>query len=321
MVSARFTGMLNRTLTAMVNTAPQFSNGIARGVPNRGGTMVHALKILLIAGAALAPMAMAAQAADLDQPIFVEQAPDVVPVEIGNGWYIRGDISYSLLQNTGVHEYDVFTPPSTYSAQTFATADLSNDISFGGGVGYQFTDWLRVDGTIDVYRGSFTGTTVSTSPCPGQPVGTTCSTNDSQGYDAYQFMANAYADLGTFVGFTPYVGAGAGMTMVEYGTLTNQFICADPTAPDDCVFPAPLPSTTHEGASSLRFTYSVMAGVSYSTSKNVKLDLGYRYSKVAGGDQFYYDAASQTAGATGVQGVDNGYDLHEVRLGLRYALW
>jgi opacity protein-like surface antigen len=283
--------------------------------------MVNALKCLLLSAVAFAPVAVPAMAADLDDPIFVEQAPDLVPVEIGNGWYIRGDVGYMLKQESRSHVYNTFTPPSTYAEQSFATAEVSGDISFGGGVGYQFTDWLRFDGTIDIYRGGFTGTTVSASPCPTQTAGTSCLTNDSQGYDAYQFMANAYVDLGTFVGFTPYVGAGIGLTMMEWDQLTNQFICVNGVGPAICD-PAPLiTETTHAGASDLQMTYSVMAGVSYAASKNVKMDLGYRYSRVQGGNQFMYDAASQTAGATGAQGSYGGHDVHEVRFGVRYALW
>jgi opacity protein-like surface antigen len=293
--------------------------------------MLNALKIALIAGFAITGFASNGVAADLDQPIFVEQAPDdLVPVEIGNGWYIRGDIGYAVSHKGGTHTYRTFDPATTlYSPQTFTTSETKADFSIGGGFGYQFNDWFRVDGTVDRFGGNFKGTTTAASPCvdvtpPNNPqyIGTSCASNDTQSFHAYQIMANAYVDLGTYVGLTPYVGAGIGVTSVNYGDLTNSLYCV----PGAAVCPTgvnavTLSPVTHEGANSWRMTYSAMAGLGYQVSKNVKLDLGYRYSKIAAGDQFYFDAASIAAGATGVQGKDAGFDRHEVRLGFRYSLW
>ena len=290
--------------------------------------MFNALKIILIAGCAITGFTSSGFAADLDQPIFVEQAPDLQPVEIGNGWYIRGDIGYAMKHSGGTHTYNTFNPVTTlYSPQTFATSDTDTDFSIGAGVGYQFNDWLRFDGTIDAYKGKFKGTTVAGTPCVNTTlfpsyVGTTCASNDAQDYNAYQFMANAYVDLGTYVGVTPYVGVGAGYTVMSWGDLTNSSYCvpgavACPTGAGATV----IPPVSHEGIRDYRFTYSAMAGLGYQVSKNVQLDVGYRYSKVAAGDQFKYDAASITAGATGTQGRDAGYDRHELRVGMRYSLW
>ena len=289
--------------------------------------MINALKIMLIAGCAMAGFTSSGFAADLDQPIFVEQAPDLQPVEIGNGWYIRGDIGYAINKG-GTHTYNTFNVAATpqYSPQTFATSDTDTDFSIGAGVGYQFNDWLRFDGTIDTYTGKFKGTTVAATPCLNNPilfptyVGTTCASNDTQNYNAYQFMANAYVDLGTYVGVTPYVGAGAGMTLMTWDNLTNSLYCVPGAAACPVGAPAITP-VTHEGTTDYRFTYSVMAGLGYQVSQNVKLDLGYRYSKVTEGDQFKYDAATIASGATGTQGSDAGYDRHELRFGVRYSLW
>ena len=290
--------------------------------------MFNALKFMLIAGCAMAGFTSSGLAADLDQPIFVEQAPDLQPVEIGNGWYIRGDIGYAMKHSGGTHKYNAFDPVSKlYSPQTFATSDTDTDFSIGGGVGYQFNDWLRFDGTIDTYTGKFKGTTVANQPCVNTAgglnptyVGTTCASNDTQNYNAYQFMANAYVDLGTYVGVTPYIGAGAGMTLMTWDNLTNSLYCVPGSAVCPVGAPAITP-VTHEGTTDYRLTYSVMAGLGYQVSQNVKLDLGYRYSKVTGSDQFKYDAASIAAGATGIQGRDAGYDRHELRFGVRYSLW
>jgi opacity protein-like surface antigen len=285
--------------------------------------MLNVFKAALIAGVAITGFVSGGFAADLDEPIFVEQAPDYQPVEIGNGWYIRGDIGYAASHDSGTHTYQTYDPAtSLYSPQTFTTGETDSDFSFGGGIGYQLNDWFRVDGTIDRFSGDFAGTTVGTSPCSTAAiyVGTSCATNDNQDYTAYQFMANAYVDLGTYVGLTPYLGAGLGVTKVAYGDLTNALYCVAGASPCPAVG-APIAPVTHAGADDWRMTYSAMAGVSYDYSKEVKLDLGYRYSKIAAGDQFMFDAASIAAGATGVQGKDDGFDRHEIKVGVRYSLW
>ncbi|MGL4405604.1 MAG: outer membrane protein, partial [Notoacmeibacter sp.] len=252
--------------------------------------MFKVLKSLLIVSCSIAGTLTGALAADLDQPIFVEQAPEYQPVEVGNGWYIRGDIGYAASHEGGTHTFRTFNPlavapVSPYADQTFATSNSTSDFSIGGGIGYQFSDWLRFDGTIDAYKGKFNGTTSATGPCSTDPafLNTACATNDTQGFDAYQFMANAYVDLGTYVGITPYVGAGAGYTVVSYGDLTNSLYCV-PTALQPVCPPTAIAPVTHEGATEARFTYSAMAGLAYQASKSVKLDLGYRYSRIAAGD-------------------------------------
>lgn len=64
-----------------------------------------------------------------------------------------------------------------------------------------------------------------------------------------------------------------------------------------------------------------MAGFSYDVTKNTKIDVGYKYRHIGGGDMFAFDAASAAAGATGVQGTDGGFSQHEIRVGLRYEIW
>ncbi len=64
-----------------------------------------------------------------------------------------------------------------------------------------------------------------------------------------------------------------------------------------------------------------MAGVAMDVSKNLKIDLGYRYRRIAGGSMARWDATSVAAGATGTRAEDNGFTTHEVKVGLRYELW
>ncbi len=66
-------------------------------------------------------MSGSALAADLDNIINAPQEDPYVPVEIGTGWYIRGDISYDLATSTAgsYRTYD----GTAYSNNTYDNFD------------------------------------------------------------------------------------------------------------------------------------------------------------------------------------------------------
>jgi opacity protein-like surface antigen len=286
--------------------------------------MKASIRVLLPAIVLGLPMtALPTLAADYEPPVVVDQ-PEEVPVEVGSGWYLRGDIGYNATVDADdPFDYRTFDPiTATYSDNTFATADLDNQVTWTIGAGYNFTDWLRADVTFDYFTLGFNGTTVSGLPCTAAPAfaGTTCRSTDSADGYALSFLANGYVDLGTYVGLTPYVGAGLGYTYVNWDTLSDNTYCVAG------VFACPgasnlVSSSAHGGDDSWRFTYALMAGVAYDLTQELKLDVGYRYRHIEGGDMFEFDSATALTGATGVQGEDPGFSSHEVRVGLRYALW
>ena len=99
---------------------------------------------------------------------------------------------------------------------SFDFGDLDGAFSLGGGVGYQITNYLRTDLTADYWFNSdFNGQTSGT--CGGAP----CVSSDTSSWSAWLLLANAYADLGTYYGFTPYVGAGIGGAHVNWDDLHN----------------------------------------------------------------------------------------------------
>jgi len=275
--------------------------------------------LLAAAVIALLPSGQAG-AADYDPPIFVDQpAEEYVPVEVGSGWYLRGDVGYAFsVEAKGDFDYRTFDGVTgIYGAEAFDTSSLDRDFSGSVGFGYNFTDYLRADVTLDAFRTSFDGATSNLAPCLAtSPIGTTCRSEDSSTASALSLMANGYVDLGTYVGFTPYVGGGLGMTYVDWGSLGSNVYCVGATCPA-----AFAQSIENGGEKSWRFTWALMAGVAYDISKNWKVDLGYRYRSIEGGPMFEFDPASQLVGATGTQGEDPGFNSHEVRIGLRYSLW
>jgi opacity protein-like surface antigen len=262
---------------------------------------------------------MAAQAADYEPPMVLDEAPEYVPVEVGSGWYLRGNVGYIFDASIGGVDYTTFDPIAlTYESASFASADVDPDFSWSGGFGYRFTDYFRADATVEGFSGDFSGRTTSDDPCLADPVaGTTCHSSNDAEFSAIGVMANGYVDLGTYVGFTPYVGAGIGYSFVSWDSLRDSTYCVDGIGACS-VPPAPnaVGSTSHSGDDGWRFTYALMAGFAYDITQNFKLDLGYKYRSIDGGDMFGWDSP-QTFG----DGSHGSIDSHEVNVGLRYELW
>ncbi|MFU0505044.1 outer membrane protein [Pseudaminobacter sp. NGMCC 1.201702] len=138
---------------------------------------------LSLAAAALWQTAPA-MAVDYEPPILVESGPEYVPVEVGSGWYLRGDVGYNL--DRPLYDFTLL-------------GEETDNIRFNGGVGvgYHFTDFLRAELNLgfvarDTYDFDNGVDRISAK------------------YTAWTGMVNGYVDLGTVAGFTPYVGAGAG---------------------------------------------------------------------------------------------------------------
>jgi opacity protein-like surface antigen len=252
---------------------------------------------LLVLGALFAGV-QAAQAADYYEPPVVEP-PQVIYKEVDSGgWYIRGDIDYhwSKLRGTEYITYGCCAPePGT---NRFDETSLKGALSLGAGVGYQMNRYFRTDLTGDYwFKSKFKGRT--TGFCGGVP----CESVDESDFSALLLLANAYVDLGTYHGVTPYVGAGIGGAHVRWGDLRNTIGGV---------------TDVHKGVSSWRFAYALMAGASYCITRNLQADLGYRYSRISGGRMF--EEYSTTGASIGVgPGFDKGVNTHEVRAGLRWA--
>lgn len=286
------------------------------------------LATLLLIGASFAVSAHSALAADIIEPPVIE-APAPVVVQSVGGWYIRGDIDYGALRTKGI-DYDVLT-----SIKSFDSAKLKGSFSLGGGIGYQFTDHFRADLTLNHhfkagFRGSTSGACLETAD--GGVTSTltgSCVSSDIASVSIYTLLANAYADLGNYNGFTPYVGAGIGGAHVAWSDLTNTATCTPSVAVNQCSDGAggwgtaggavTQTSYTHKGISGMRFAYALHAGFSYDLMANLKLDTGYSWTHINGGDMFRYKGmAPGHIDDTGVMGRDRGIDIHEVRVGLRY---
>lgn len=261
------------------------------------------MKYALIGFAAALFVGSTAHAADLyqqeapPQPFYEPQQP---AVESASGWYLRGDGFYSFNKLRGANFYQ---GGSSASLVDFSTSSVENSYGLGAGVGYQITSLLRADLTADyMFSTNFNGSTRGDCGTPGL---SPCTSKDLASFTALSILANAYVDLGTYYSITPYVGAGIGGTQVNWSSLSNTSCSnANPASCD--------PTVTHDGKSSWRFTYALMAGASVDLTCNVKADAGYRYRNVNGGEMFGYKTG-------GGPGYDKGFNIHEGRVGLRYT--
>ncbi|WP_291009917.1 porin family protein [Hoeflea sp.] len=261
-------------------------------------------KIFLAATAMVFAGAGSALAADALPPVYAEpiyEAPVSHPVPAASGWYIRGDVGYSWNRSKGT---DFFQGGlGTYSA--FTSSKLRGSYSVGGGAGYQISNYLRTDVTLDYFgKAKFRGSTRGGGAAFGACVGP-CTSTDLASMTAYSLLANAYVDFYKHGRFTLYGGAGLGGTRVKWDGLVNTS-CPDAGGPCD-------PTDYHGGGASWRFTYALMAGASVDLTCNLKADVGYRYRHVSGGGMF------KSLTSSGYQGYDRGFDAHDVRGGLRYS--
>lgn len=302
---------------------------------------MNRVKLVISALAIVATSVFGSHAADSDLVIPAIQEDAYTPVEIGSGWYIRGDVGYNKGSATGGSylTYDDLDPDPLLVANGYSTVGYdkfnfkgAKELSFG--VGYTFNSILRADITANYSKRNVNGTNFEGGYLndAGDPVvcgnvisatsfpnAVGCRSTDTTGVSAIEVMANAYADLGTYSGFTPYVGAGVGVTRLKFNGLINASACVDPTglAIPGCG----APTDVHAGEASTRLSYALMAGTAYNLSKNLKLDVGYRYSAIQGGNMFGFDASTRAAGASGVQGTHETLSTHQIKAGLRYEIW
>ncbi|MEE9375127.1 MAG: outer membrane beta-barrel protein [Rhizobiaceae bacterium] len=290
-----------------------------------GSSIIQKSLISAALFSAVAIVPTTAHAADLlvDPPVI--EAPEVITRQSG-GWYLRGDITYDIHSM----ENPMYSVGGAGTEKTFTSASLKNSYDLGLGIGYQINENFRVDLTGEyVFSSAFTGSTAGecgtyTAPgalllADGSALGdpntkfSNCTSTDVSSVSALKLLANAYVDLGNFSGITPYVGAGIGGAYVRWSDLVNTQTCtADVNV--DCPVGG-IPADTHAGVASWRFAYALHAGFSYDISQNTKLDLGYTYSSIAGGDMFKWLDGS------GTQGYDKGITSHVIRAGLRYQIW
>lgn len=344
-------------------------------------TLRHTLSMLALATASLT-LAPAVQAADYDPPIYVEEAPEYVPVEVGSGWYLRGDVSYSFSRDfkdraigfdDSLFDNNLVGLGFIGPVDTFSFSDDEMPYYGSIGFGYHFNDLIRADVTFgvsptDEYSGSghlsagyfapgpswirwedpnYSEVTTGTPDlgCLGTRTTTTEITNPETGEvsehvaidsdwrrdcivsatasrSSFDGLANGYVDLGTYSGFTPYVGGGLGITYTKTNFAVNancQNEIIDEmsgnwvrTTEFDCAAPGNRQVGSYS-EKEYNLTYALTAGFAYKIADNASIDVGYQYKSTP---EIKYYAIS----ADGIE-QRKGIDSHEIKVGLRYDLW
>ena len=112
-------------------------------------------------------------------------------------------------------------------------------------------------------------------------------------------MANGYVDLGTWYGFTPYVGAGVGVGIFDPSVSYSTY---HPVTRATTLTRLNIDDTT-------KLAWAAMAGVAYSVDPNTVVDIGYRHL-------FFFIFSSTFEFYT----ITRNFTTDEVRLGVRYMI-
>lgn len=223
--------------------------------------------------------------------------PEPIP-EIGASWYLRGDIgiSHQRVRRIDNALYDLATSVDVrekeFDASWFA----------GLGVGYKFSDNFRMDVTGE-YRGKsdFYGLDVIDG-------GTTINEFRTKKSEA-TFLVNAYWDIATWHGITPFVGAGVGASYNKIHGLTDTNL-------------ADLPDGGGYAGShgEWHFAWALHAGIGWELTRNLTLEVAYRYLSLGDGK------SGDIIGNDGTNLVYNPLEFdrltsHDVKIGLRYLFW
>lgn len=264
-------------------------------------------KLSAVVGAAIMVTPLAgALAADFPQP------PPYIPppVEVGKSWYLRGHIGLAAQHFKGL-EHELFSTPASFewlNPGTFAAVP-----TFGVGVGFTHGDHWRFDVTGE-YRGKSAFAALDRYDEDSNPPdyeGDTWGINDYSGFKSeWLFLANAYYDIGTWHGVTPYVGAGIGFSRNSiYGFTDNNTIQGG----------GGWAPTGHNWS----LAWALHAGASMQVTNNLSLDLGYSFVSLGDGKTGPFQNQDPTLSAclpdncTGV--TFKGIYSHDVKLGLRWA--
>ena len=133
------------------------------------------------------------------------------PQEFAQNWYLRGFVGVGM---NNKFKLDFLENPAHTTNFVFDQNSDRDTTFIGGGVGYEWNNWLRFDVTGE-YRArtqvNARGTFDQITRDRRRPY---------QGYiKSWVFLANAFVDLGTWNCFTPFVGVGVGGAYNQFGRL------------------------------------------------------------------------------------------------------
>lgn len=229
----------------------------------------------------------------------IQEAP-IVEVQQFGGWYLRGDIGMSN-QRLNRLDYSGFDLPEIFGWHEDGEFDAG--ITGQIGVGYQFNDWLRADVTAQ-YRGKTEFSALDFYANPSNPSFGDGTNDYSAKKSEWLFLANAYADLGTYGGITPYVGAGIGASRNTISDFRDINIIQG--------------AGGYAGShSEWNLAWALHAGVGIQATERMTIDLGYSYVDLGDGETgtFYNDNGETRGESVKFKDITS----HDFKVGVRYA--
>lgn len=254
--------------------------------------MKRILTAAMIAAVPLTAPGNVAFAADVPETYI--DIPEPAPLPAAGGWYLRGDIGYKIYNNPDM-SYSNTAGGYVGPDSLYFNEDLDETFLVGVGAGYKFNEYFRTDVTLDYeFEAGGSGRLTCIAACA--PLGYSTESFD---IDAWSSLINAYVDLGTYNGFTPYLGGGIG---ASYLTTRNvRYVNGDGT------------TGNYTGDSKWNFAWALTAGAAYALSERLLLDVNYRYMHLG-------DAKTGDVTISGESAPIHIEDIaaHEIRVGLRY---
>jgi len=242
------------------------------------------------------------QAADIRSPApAAPLLPPVLAEDFSSGWYVRGDVNVSVFRRPSARYYDVVNFAPSQWVDLRATRGAN---AFGGGLGIGFKyKWFRLDATLDLRSAARLSGLAPPQGDWGHAGPLPVPSHVARfGVSAQTALVNAYADLGSFGGVTPYVGVGIGTARLSASNYAATPVPAA-AALGETAFNPGLTRTTK-----WTLAWAAMAGVTIDVTPQTKVDVGYRYLHM--GALAFGDTAGGAYRTT--------VAAHEVRIGLRY---
>ncbi|MEI8032360.1 MAG: P44/Msp2 family outer membrane protein [Chlorobiaceae bacterium] len=194
------------------------------------------------------------------------------------------------MSRSPVHTYTLAVASPSYDA----TLSTGSGIALQGAFGHDFGGY-RLEGEVG-YQTNTTNKATTSVLIP------TATENTLSGnVRALSFLANGYYDI-KMAGVEPYITAGAGLAKVDYSDVQvvgiNSAVSANKTA----------------------FAYQLGAGVAIPVSRNVKIDVRYRYFATAK----YSNPVTQVANTSTSSEITTGSDVNvssnNVLVGIRVGI-
>lgn len=270
--------------------------------------------------------------------------PRPIPVYRAD-WYLRADVGIGFVGSHDGSEKGLLFgrtdapgttgPEPLGSLPSWFNNDFDTFVTFGGGVGYRFSDRIRGDITVEstsmghgVMEGglSYNMHAVTVGPPdtydplpPGGQNQANVYIRDETKIHSTLMLVNAYYDFGAVRGFTPYVGAGLGVAAhrMKRKNTTTYTTCDSA----DCAGTLTADGESSDTNTSTRYALAAAAtvGLSYDISDITTLDFNYRYLYIGGADTTLRVAHPDNTTSYSKVTVGEASE-HQLRAGLRFNI-